>query len=139
MNAVDEYRCARPDEFYQKTTTSWNALTSFVTSLPEKPLDVDISTEDVSFREEFHRWLREVKEENGPTNDDALKPKGHHRKERVLKEPLVTLDGVSRRQGAAASSYRTFGVDDIVEEAGNVLRSRVAPPRLQRGYLTHPS
>ena len=106
-------------------------------SLAEKPLDIDISTEDVSFREEFHRWLRDVSEEKGPSNDDALKPKGqHHRKERVLKEPLVTLDGVSRQQGAAALSSQTFGVDDIVEEAGNVLRSRVTPPRLQRGYLT---
>ena len=107
---------------------SLKAIGSFLESLPEAVQEEEVTTDDVSFREGFHAWLRDVKgTEEGEEEEAVWNPKRHPRKERVLRDPLPSLTAVE-----GETSDETFGVEEIVEEAGNVLRSRIPIPRAKR-------
>jgi len=125
-----ETRVFEPGELHESANESLKKLSEFLGTLPERPEGVDCGTEDISFRNNFHDWLAVV-EQKGDGVDDALKPKQHFRKEQILKAPLITLKAVSTRE-AAAESQRTFGVEGIVDDAGNIFRSCVKSVKTAR-------
>lgn len=90
-----------------------------LSSLPPKSEDIDLGTEDISFRNIFHLWFEQLKESDSQTVDmESLKPKSTIHKERILKEPLLEFP-------EKPIEDLSLGVHSIVKSSGNVLRSRI--------------
>eukprot|EP00210_Caulerpa_lentillifera_P007912 g7553.t1 len=114
-----ETKLFKPIVFQEIATATTSSLSEQLSGLPSKPEEMDLGTEDISFRNTFHRWFERLKESSTHgMNIESLKPKSTLHKERILKEPLLEFSD-------KPSEDLSLGVHSIVQSSGNALRSRI--------------
>lgn len=109
-----------------------DAISNILNDFPDNTFDVEFSTEDLSFEKGFFERIEELEEKETIVDNLAFEPKKHSRKEHILKEPLVTLEALTSQ--ANADHSQTLGVPGIIDQAGNVLRSRIIPPSRSKRF-----